>query len=159
MTSPGRAVVETQARRNPMVGTSRHRRWIRLPPAVRVVTVLIGAWLLLAPWILRYGDTGGGFDARWHDLTLGLLLLAASSVQVLRPTRPVTCQLMIVFGFWLAIAPFALAYDLGADPARATVNDTVAGTVLTGFTVSGYLTARDANRWDEHSASAEPSPR
>ncbi|HET9142698.1 SPW repeat protein [Actinophytocola sp.] len=113
------------------------------PRSVRVLTVLAGLWLVLAPWIWGYGDTGGGFDARCNDMTVGLVVLAAGCTQFVRPAHRTGVVVPIVFGFWLAIAPFALAYNLGADPGQAILNDTIVGTLLTGFSLSGYLTARD----------------
>lgn len=150
MTHQQPAWPESEPLHRPLLDTRGQQAGSRAPRTVPVATVLTGVWLLLAPSIWSYGDTGGGFDARWNDLAVGLVVLAAGGAQLVRPTRRTAVVLPIVFGFWLAIAPFALAYNLGADPGRATVNDTVAGTLLTGFTVSGYLSARDVNRWEGH---------
>lgn len=151
-----RAWPQSEPLHHPLLDTPRRLAHGRLPRRVRVATVLTGVWLVAAPWIWGYGDTGGGFDARWNDVAVGLIVLAAGCAQLVRPARLGAAVVPIVFGFWLAIAPFALAYNLGPDPGRATVNDTVTGTLLTAFTVSGYLSARDVSRWDRHADSSPP---
>jgi hypothetical protein len=121
----------------------------QLPGLISGVTLLAGIWLVLAPYVWSYGDTGGGFDARWNDVLTGVAVAAAGYARLARPVRLITVTVVsVVFGVWLAIAPFALEYNLGADPTRATVNDVLVGTLVTGLALVGYFHARDAA--DEH---------
>lgn len=134
-------------------GHAEHRPGPPVPRAVRGLTILMGLWLVAAPWIWGYGDTGGGFDATWNDVIIGLLVTATGCAQFLRPGRFAVAT-PVGLGVWLAIAPFALAYNFGADSTAASLNDTIAGTLLTGLTVSGYLSARDAQRWNGRAGSS-----
>lgn len=57
-----------------LVGTGlpdRATRWQQrvpgpqLPGLISGVTLMLGIWLVATPLLWAYGDTGGGFDARW----------------------------------------------------------------------------------------------
>ncbi|MFC4852694.1 hypothetical protein [Actinophytocola glycyrrhizae] len=44
---------------------------------------------------------------------------------------------LLSFGVWLSIAPFALEYQAGDVPLRATVNDSVVGVAVVGLALVG----------------------
>jgi len=115
----------------------------QLPGFVTGVTLLAGLWLLLAPAVLGYRDTGGGFDARSNDLLIGLVLTVvglarlSGRVRLAAATAPA-----LACGLWLIIAPFALAYGLGANSSAATANDMLLGLMIGVVTVVGHASAR-----------------
>jgi hypothetical protein len=115
----------------------------QLPGFVSAVTLIFGVWLLLAPAVWDYGDTGGGFDARWNALLTGLLVTIVGVARLARwiPVG-VASLLALLAGGWLFVAPFALAYGFGADSTRATLNDVLIGTTLIVVTLLGHTSAR-----------------
>lgn len=100
------------------------RAWPLVPSGLIAVA---GGWLLLAPTLLRYSDSG--IDAAsWNDRTVGPTV---AIVAVLRLVSPgVTTVLSLInaaLGCWLVAAPFALGYD---HAPRALRNDIVLGVVI-----------------------------
>lgn len=117
----------------------------QVPGLVSGGTLLLGVWLAVTPLLWTYGDTGGGFDARWNDVLVGVALAAVGAARLTRPIRLITATALGgVLGGWLTIAPFLLGYGFGADSTRATANDVLVGTIVAGLAMLGYFSARDA---------------
>jgi hypothetical protein len=137
-----------------LVGTglpNRATRWQqrvpgpKLPGLISGVTLLLGIWLAATPLLWAYGDTGGGFDARWNDALVGLALTALGVARLTRPVRLMsTTTVGGLLGGWLIIAPLLLGYGFGPDSTRATLNDMLVGVIVAGLSVIGYLSAREA---------------
>lgn len=90
----------------------------------RVLSLLVGVWLFLAPWVLRLGEP----QARWNDWVVGLLVVLASAYALLRD-RVRAADLAL--GTWLVLAPFVLGHREFA----AVVNDVVVGLVIFFFSL------------------------
>lgn len=122
----------------------------QLPGFVSGVTLLLGVWLVLAPFVWEY-DIDALVDARWHDTLVGSALAVVGYIRLTRPIRliPVTVA-GLVLGVWLTIAPFALAFDVVSDGMRVVLSEVIVGVVVTSLTLVGYIDARDPARADEH---------
>jgi hypothetical protein len=115
------------------------------------LVVLLGVWLLAAPFAFGYLDTAqwvrpsGGrgvwFDDAlhtplrasltvWSDILSGLLLLVFGW-RSLRPNRPVSVWICCFVGIWLSLAPLVL----WAPAAAAYLNDTLVGMLVIALTV------------------------
>lgn len=126
----------------------------QLPGLVSGVTLLLGVWLVLAPFALEY-DIDTIVDARWHHALVGSALAVVGYVRLTRPVRliPVTVA-GLVLGVWLTIAPFALAFDVVSDDMRVVLSEVIVGVVITSLTFVGYIDARDPAHAAEHAREA-----
>jgi hypothetical protein len=115
------------------------------------LVVLLGVWLLAAPFAFGYLDpaqwvrpSGGrgawfGHSLRtplrasltvWSDILSGLLLLVFGW-RSLRPNRPGSIWICCFVGIWLSLAPLVL----WAPTAAAYLNDTLVGMLVIALTV------------------------
>lgn len=85
----------------------------------RIVSALLGIWLMVAPSVLHYDG-----HASINDHIVGPLIAATAIIAFWEITRPLR-WLGIVFGLWLLLAPGFLRF-----PSRALVNSAVVGAVL-----------------------------
>ena len=98
--------------------------------------VLVGVWLVIAPWILMYGDAGA---ARTNDLWIGLAIIAVALVGTRVPGfRFINSAL----GVWLVMAPFVLVYP-GVAP---VFNDVIVGMVVLGLSLVPSIRRSDIRR-------------
>jgi hypothetical protein len=95
-----------------------------------VVNLLMGVWLLGAPYALGYDRTA----AAWNSTIVGILVMAVAVVRLFRPaTTAWLSAVTLALGVWLIAASFVL------DPvstARTVNNLIVAAVVLTEAGVS-----------------------
>ncbi|NJN17971.1 MAG: hypothetical protein HC822_17710 [Oscillochloris sp.] len=104
----------------------------------RIANMLIGTWLMFAPWVLGYEDGLAGANHR----IVGPLVLSFSGIaiaQVMRPTRWANVPL----GLWLMMAPLLMGYgDV------AYFNGVVAGIAIVGFSViKGKIDSKFGGGW------------
>ncbi len=86
-------------------------------------TLILGIWLIVAPFILGYVDSA----AVTNDVIVGIILGGLALIRLFSNFRPSWLNWVnIVLGFWLIIAPFVLAYTLAASQ----WNDIVVGIVV-----------------------------
>jgi hypothetical protein len=85
----------------------------------RIVSTLLGIWLMLAPSLLHYDAT-----ASISDRVAGPLIAATAIIAIWEVTRPLR-WLGIVFGLWLLLAPGLFHF-----PRHALVNSAVVGAAL-----------------------------
>jgi hypothetical protein len=105
------------------------------------INVLIGIWLLIAPFALP----AAGVRSAWagNDVVLGILLIAFSW-WILAAMAPPTgaAWFEICCGIWLIIAPFALRY---ATIRPAVWNDVICGIIaIVVAAVAARATVRKA---------------
>lgn len=104
----------------------------------RWINLILGAWLIVAPWILSYNYAA----ARQNDLWVGILVIIAAIVAMFWGFARFANTAL---GIWLIIAPFVLGY--GAVNA-ATFNDVIVGAVIVALsfvpTAVGVRGARPA---------------
>lgn len=100
--------------------SARERRQVRNASGINV---LIGGWLLVAPFLLQSVDA-----SHWNDLLAGVAVLLLAGVRFITPRSETRWLSWInaLIGTWLVFAPFALDYATE----RATWNDIVAGVLL-----------------------------
>jgi hypothetical protein len=101
------------------------------------LVVLLGAWEVLAPFILGYSHRAG---ALWDAIILGIALVilagwAALSNQV--STIKALEWINAILGVWLIIAPFIIRYS---DVSAALWNDIIVGIVVVVLAVWAALT-------------------
>lgn len=91
----------------------------------RWFNLLLGIWLFLAPFVLRYSEPA----ARVNDVAVGIGVIAASlasfSLSTLR-------YINTVLGAWLLIAPWLLVYGEDILP---TANDVLVGLGVLGLSL------------------------
>jgi hypothetical protein len=85
----------------------------------RILSALLGIWLMVAPSVLHYSGT-----ASINDRIIGPLVAATAIIAIWEITRPLR-WLGIIFGLWLLLAPGFFHF-----PSRALVNNAVVGAVL-----------------------------
>jgi hypothetical protein len=146
--APAPAPQQPEPQRQPQGPPSPWRQRIpgpQLPGLVTGVLLLAGCWLMLAPAVLDYADAGGGFGARWNDLLVGLVLAVVAIGRLTGVARlGLASAVPLVLGLWLMIAPLVLAYGLGPNSSRATVNDMIVGVLVAGIAAVGYVSGRMA---------------
>jgi len=80
-------------------------------PAVRFSSGFnagIGAWLIIAPFILSYS---GIESAMWNDIVVGAWLLIVAGLRAVNTTKYEGLSWAnVFFGLWLVAAPFVLGY-------------------------------------------------
>lgn len=88
------------------------------------VNILAGAWLVIAAFLLDYGDVSG---AMVNAIVVGLIVLVAAAYRTANPGKASALSWINAFlGLWLIVAPFAFRYS-GTAPAT---NDIIVGLVV-----------------------------
>jgi len=91
------------------------------------LVVLLGAWEVIAPFILGYSDVAG---ALWNAIILGIVLIILSGWAALSNQASIVKSLEwinVVLGVWLIIAPFIVSYT---SVAAALWNDIGVGILV-----------------------------
>ena len=95
-----------------------------------VVNLVMGMWLMAAPWIFGYARTTAG----WNATIVGLVVMAIAVVRIVRPARRVWLSVVtLVLGIWLVVAPFVIG---DFTTARIVDNLVVAAVIITEACVS-----------------------
>lgn len=104
----------------------------------RIITALLGIWLMVASDVLGYAGA-----ARINDRIVGPLVAAIAIVALSQVTRPLR-WVGVPLGAWLVIAPWVLGY--GA--ALTTVNSTVVGLLVIALSlIRGPVRDRFGGGW------------
>jgi len=88
-----------------------------------VVNLLMGIWLLGAPYALGYARTSAG----WNSTIIGILVMAVAVVRIVRPaTTAWLSAVTLALGVWLVVASFVL------DPVMTarTINNLISAAVI-----------------------------
>lgn len=87
------------------------------------INVLIGLWLIIAPFALAYESSQG----YWNDIIVGILIGAFALMRFMGAFRAAWLSwINVLLGIWLIIAPFALGYAT----ARSHWNDVIVGIIV-----------------------------
>lgn len=114
----------------------------------RIITVVLGIWLMVASDVLGY--TGA---ARINDRIVGPLIAAAAIIAMSDVTRPVR-WVGVVLGTWLLVAPWVLRYGAVVT----TVNSTMVGIVVIAVSlIRGPVRSRFGGGWSSLWRPAPPS--
>lgn len=110
------------------------------------VNVLLGLWLIAAPWVLAYSHP----RAVWNDVVVGIILIVLAAFKALKPVRLVWLSWAnLALGIWLFIAPFVLQYgqNVVSGVNRGLWNDLVVGIfVIVLSWTSANIVTRPASR-------------
>jgi hypothetical protein len=95
-----------------------------------VVNLVMGMWLMAAPWVFGYART----EAGWNATIVGLVVMAIAVVRIVRPARRVWLSVVTLgLGIWLVVAPFVIG---DVSTARVVDNLVVAAVIITEACVS-----------------------
>lgn len=95
-----------------------------------VVNLVMGMWLMAAPWVFGYARTAAG----WNATIVGLLVMTIAVVRIVRPARRVWLSTVtLALGIWLVLAPFVLGE---VSTARVVDNLVVAAVIIIEACVS-----------------------
>lgn len=112
------------------------------PAAAALLTLLAGVWLVMSPFVLPYPSTGDGADARWREITVGLVTALFGVVRLRRPaTAWASCLACLVVGAVLVTAPKLFGYARGDVTEGVWWNEVVTGGFITVLALLG-LTGR-----------------
>ncbi len=106
------------------------------------ITVLLGAWLIVSPWVLGFAGTQA---AVWNAVLAGVFILLISLAALTR-FEEWEEWLDMAIGLWLIASPWALGFaSLGAGvemaTAAATWNVVLAGlatVIMSGWSVRSH---------------------
>lgn len=105
-----------------------------------LVTLIAGLWLVVAPFVLDYGEAVTWVDGYWNDVLAGIAITVVSATRVVTPLYTAPLSLITAaLGVWLIVAPFALGYNVNGDSPAATTNDIATGIVVLGFALASWL--------------------
>ncbi|WP_410653767.1 hypothetical protein [Amycolatopsis sp. cmx-4-54] len=98
---------------------------------IDALTFLTGLWLVLSPFSLDHGHTGGGFNGYWNDGLTGCALILLGTHGIVAPSNGRRFAfLRAALGGWLIAAPMVLGYNSGISAPQVTSSDIVSGIVV-----------------------------
>jgi hypothetical protein len=68
---------------------------------------LLGAWLIVSPWILGYTSSA----AKWDQALFGAIVMVLAAIHYFKPEADWASWLNGMCALWLIVAPFLLSYD------------------------------------------------
>lgn len=96
------------------------------------VKMILGLWLIIAPFFLRYSDITSAF---WNDIIVGVLVVIFAGVRIFEAIRQtVLSWINTVLGVWLILAPFMLGY---ANNMKLLWNDIILGLIIAFISLIG----------------------
>jgi hypothetical protein len=113
-------------------------RWGVTSPWTLVVSAVLGAWLMLAPWLL-----GSAAPAARSDQVLGAVVVTVSVIVMAEVIR-IGRFLNVLLGAWFVVAPWILA---GAS-SRGCWNDVIVGVALIGLSIPRGTIHEKYAAWD-----------
>lgn len=105
--------------------------------------IVMGFWLIAAPWIYGYVDGGG--PGTWNNLIAGAMLSVFAYLRYRAPDSASTLSwINLLLGIWVALSPWMYGYT--GDLAR-TFNNVTLGILIAAFALwSGSATVA----WHRH---------
>jgi hypothetical protein len=103
--------------------------------------LLLGAWLFVSPWALKYADELP--KAAWNAYILGAAIVLFAAVAVYLP-RVWEEWLNVALGAWLVISPWALDF---ASNRNVTINAVIVGILVAVLAVWAMFRDQDFQRW------------
>jgi hypothetical protein len=102
--------------------------------------VILGAWMLASPWVLRYQ---GEMNPTWNAVILGILIAA---VAVFALFRVMAWQewANVALGLWLAVSPWILGFSALVP---AMWNALIVGCVVAALALWALATDKDIGGW------------
>lgn len=113
------------------------RRRYDIGTAVSGIVLVLGLWLLAAPWVLGYSDQA---NAVANQALSGSAIAVLALGQIAAPQRLDALGWgHVALGAWLILAPLVLTYQ-GMSATAIATNDVVVGALVLGL--SGWMAAR-----------------
>jgi hypothetical protein len=75
--------------------------------SMSIITLILGAWLIIAPYVLSYDKTA----AYWNEVITGIIVVVLALVRLMVPRASWASWVNGLAGIWLIISPFFLAYS------------------------------------------------
>lgn len=104
------------------------------------VSLILGLWLIASPWVL-----GHAAEARpmWNAVILGVLVAAAALIALFR-VMAWEEWVNLVFGVWLLLSPWVLAFG---GLAAAMWNAVIVGAAVAVLALWALATDKDIGGW------------
>ena len=97
------------------------------------LSLLIGAWVCLGPWIWGYDDVSGAIAT---DVVTGALVIAVTLAATMIPSL---AALNVLAGTWLVVAPWIVGY--GTEHGSVGLSDTLAGVAIAALAIGALVSA------------------
>lgn len=111
--------------RPPSPSSPESARHPRLSRRAALLNVVIGGWLLVAPFVLPYTEAE---PALWTELIVGTLVVGIAIYRSAAPRdAPWLGWANVAAGAWLVASPFALGY---VDVRAALLNEVIVGALI-----------------------------
>ncbi len=92
------------------------------------ITFVLGVWLILSPFAIPYQGPAGAIA---EDVILGALVIIFSlGLAIGAANHPIAVWALVVFGAWIALAPFVFGYYRDITSSNAVANDMITGGVI-----------------------------
>jgi hypothetical protein len=104
------------------------------------VNLLLGLWLIAAPWLLGFGAEA---NPTWNAVIFGLLIAVVSLVTLFR-VMAWEEWLNLAAGVWLVISPWVLGYS---GVAMALYNAVIVGVLVAVLALWALATDKDIGGW------------
>lgn len=92
------------------------------------VNVLAGLWLIIAPWVLGYGESE---TAVWNQTVIGVAVAVLALIRTAAPAQFAALSwINFVFGAWLLVSAFVLQYEPGVAVESIVWNNVIAAIVI-----------------------------
>lgn len=109
------------------------------PPQIQAASglnILAGLWLIIAPFLLDYGDLR---EALGNDVILGIIIASIATIRAFGAYGADWLSWTnFVFGGWLIVAPFILGYARVAP----VWNDIIVGVIVLALAAWSALASR-----------------
>lgn len=103
--------------------------------------LLLGAWLFVSPWVLRYpSDTP---NATWNAYILGAAIVIFAALAVYMP-RIWEEGLNVALGVWMIVSPWVLGFASHRD---VTANAVIVGVLVTILAAWAMVHDKDFEKW------------
>jgi hypothetical protein len=97
------------------------------------VSILLGVWVVLSPWIWGYDDVSGSVAT---DVLTGCAVVAVAAIGTVLPS---VLALNVLAGLWLVTAPWLVGY--GSEGGPVGLSDTIAGVAIASFAIADLAAA------------------
>lgn len=116
-----------------MKDVTRHQRWQDW------ISVLIGIWLLVSPWVVGY--EGAQMAASWNAWILGVAIVVFSAIAVSMP-QAWEEVINLLLGIWMVLS----SWIIGVTSRAAQTNAVIVGLLVILFAILAVAMGRDGHR-------------
>lgn len=106
------------------------------------LNVILGAWLVVSPWVLDFADTQPAAGTTWF-LGAAIVIFAGTAVYMPKAWEE---AVSIVLGLCLLASPWVMGF---ADQSTAMTNAVILGVLVVAFGLWAMLQDADFKKWLE----------